>query len=143
MDKIEQMNMRDELGGTTELIQEKNIDQQQEMAEFSSPIQEVLDQPQAASMGLPSQEGYQTEGASVQRMRGQYPFGLKRHQVEALLAGVAAVIGTSDTVQSKLSEFVPQFYNDGGKVSLTGMALLVLVVAVVFYFGKQFILDRR
>lgn len=136
------MNMRDELGGATELTQEKNIDQQQEMAEFSSPIQEVLDQPADPTMVAPTQETYQMEGAP-RRITSQYPFGLKRHQVEALLAGVAAVIGTSDTVQAKLSEFVPQFYNDGGKVSMTGMALLVIVVAIVFYFGKQFILDRR
>lgn len=144
MDKLEQMNMRNELDGTTSIGLEKNIDKQQEMAEFSSPIQEVLDQPQTHSLPLMSStENYQTEGSAVAKMGGQYPLGLKRHQVEALLAGVAAVIGTSDTVQGKISEFVPQFYGDSGKVSVTGMVLLVLVVAIIFYFGKQFILDRR
>lgn len=145
MDKVQNMNMRDELSGSTEITPEKNVDKEQEMAEFSSPISEVMDQPQAGAQMM-SSEGYMPEpryAGPAPISGGKYPLNLKRHQVEALLAGVAAVLGTSDTVQGKIADMVPQFYNEAGKISATGMAILVLVVAIIFYFGKQFILDRR
>ena len=117
------------------------------MADFSSSIQDVMGenlQNMSKSGGEQGGEDYTLEqppGSKVWRDK-RYPLGLKKNQVEALLAGVAAIIGTSDSVQSKIADMVPQFYGESGKLSITGMAILVLVVAIIFYFGKQFVMSR-
>jgi hypothetical protein len=37
---------------------------------------------------------------------------------------------------------VPKFTSDGGDLSLTGLIVSALVAAVVFYFARQFLVDR-
>ena len=91
--------MRDELSGSTllsdlieEKKEEKNIDKEQ--MEFSTPIEQVMDTPpviQPQEMMAPM--------AQKAMAPSQYPFNLKKPQIEALVAGVAAVIGFSDIVQ--------------------------------------------
>jgi len=147
MDTVKEATIRDELDGATLISQEKNVEEKQEMADFSSSIQDVMGE----NVQLTTQKGgdqvhddYTLEQSNDTKMwRGKrYPLGLKKNQVEALLAGVAAIIGTSDSVQSKIADMVPQFYGESGKLSVTGMAILVLVVAIIFYFGKQFVMNR-
>ena len=111
------------------------------MAEFSSSIQDVMDAPRGESLPNFSQETYTTPGKPA--WTKQYPLGLNYKQMEALIAGVAGVIGTSEAVQNKIAQMLPQFYSEAtGKVSLTGMAVMVLIVAIIFYFGKQMIMSR-
>ena len=138
----------DELEGATILATdepEKNPSSNQ-MAEFSSSIQDVMDAPRSENIPNFSAGGgevYQTQTQSKPAWTKKYPLGLTYKQMEALIAGVAGVIGTSDAVQSKLSGMLPQFYSEAtGKISMTGMAVLVLVVAVLFYFGKQLVMNR-
>ncbi len=127
--------MRDELTGTTllsdlidETSQEKNIDKQQ--MEFSTPIDQVMDVQPQRIIQAPSQKS------------SGYPMNLNKKQMEALVAGVAAVIGFSDVVQGKILDMIPQALNESGKLSAVGMAVMVLLVAVIFYFLKQFTINR-
>lgn len=132
--------MRDELTGTTllsdlidETSQEKNVGKQQ--MEFSTPIEQVMDSPDT----MQPQRMIQVPS---QKSSGGYPMNLNKKQMEALVAGVAAVIGFSEIVQGKILDMIPQALNESGKLSAVGMAVMVLVVAVIFYFIKQFTMNR-
>lgn len=131
--------MRDELTGTTllsdlidETSQEKNVGKQQ--MEFSTPIEQVMDSPDTMQpqrmIQVPSQKS------------SGYPMNLNKKQMEALVAGVAAVIGFSEVVQGKILDMIPQALNESGKLSAIGMVVMVLIVAVIFYFLKQFTINR-
>lgn len=61
------------------------------------------------------------------------PFGLTSEQLQAAIAGIAAVIAFSKPVQSKLSSFIPNFEIGSGNLSLTGMIASALVVAVIYF----------
>lgn len=125
--------MRDELGGYESI--EKNVEPSQEM-EFSTPISDVIDTPQML-IGEPSEPVMKKSSSS-----SKYPLNLKKDQVEALIAGVAGILGYSDFIQSKLIDTFPQFISDSGKLSATGSAVTVLIIAVIFYFLRKFIMNR-
>ena len=117
--------MRDELSGSTllsdlteEKKEEKNIDKEQ--MEFSTPIEQVMDTPP-----LMQPQEIMSPVAQKVMSASQYPFNLKKNQVEALVAGVAAVIGFSDIVQTKVLDMIPQALNDSGKLSGIGMLVMV------------------
>jgi len=140
--------MNDELAGATIIQaegQERGNDHfpadsfpdKEQMAEFSTSIQDIMDK-DAPQMNI-SSDAPGTQGP-VPKWAKKYPLGLNYKQVEALIAGLAGVLGTSEAVQSKLASSLPQFYSDSGKISMTGMAVMALVVAVIFYFAKQFLL---
>jgi len=130
---------------------EKNVDESQ-MADFSTPIEEVL---QNEVMGGPAYGpgggGEQQAGPSA-RIAGapqkksagasKNPFGLTDEQFQAALAGAAAVVAFSKPVQERLRGMVPKFAGDSGDVSLTGLAVTALVAALVFYILKKFIAER-
>ena len=127
---------------------EKKVDQDQ-MADFSSPIEEVMPGPgqmmQNEVMGPPTQMlpgNIPTARTSKKKSASQNPLGLTDEQFTAVLAGIAAIVAYSPQVQGKLSTMVPKFLNEAGKQSLTGMVVTALVAAIVFYFAKQFIKDR-
>lgn len=131
--------MNDELDGSTTIIrEEKNVDTPQEM-EFSTPISDVIDHPVMSQAMAQVQETMPQKVSKVSQKQ-QYPLNLKKEQIEALIAGAAAVVGFSDIVQNKLIDVVPQALNDSGKLNLTGLAITALIVALVFYFMKQFLL---
>jgi hypothetical protein len=137
------MSMRDELAGSTDISalldkkeEEKNVDTKQEM-EFSSPINDVMDTPGA----LPDIMAPQIS-AAPERSSG-YPFNLKKNQVEAILAGLAGVIGFSEIVQDKISEFVPQAIGESGKLSTTGMVVMLGIIAIIFFFLKRVVMKTR
>ena len=128
---------------------EKNVDQSQ-MAEFATPIEEVMPGPsgmiQDEIMGpaMPMSGNKRTprsdDGGSKKKSKN--PFGLTDEQYMAALAGVAAVVAFSKPVQSRLQTAVPKFMTETGEVSLTGLAVSALVAAIVFYFAKQFLSDK-
>lgn len=135
---MENYSLRDELDGTS-IITEKNIETQQEM-EFSTPISDVIDVPamsQSVLAEVPSSKPAQAAPSS-----SKYPLNLKKEQVEALIAGIAGVIGFSDFVQNKLIDNIPQAIKENGKLSVTGMVITLLVIAVAFYFIRKFTLNR-
>lgn len=128
--------MRDELDGAT--LIEKNVDTPQEM-EFSTPISDVIDHPVISQAIAQQQESAPAQKVSKGSSK-QYPFNLKKDQVEALIAGLAGVIGFSDVIQNKVIDMIPQALNESGKLTLTGLGITALIVAVIFYFLRQFIL---
>ena len=68
------------------------------------------------------------------------PGNLTDEQMQALFAGLCAVIAFSGPVQDKLSTFIPQFVTDAGNRSTIGIAATGAVAALVFYFGKRVVL---
>jgi hypothetical protein len=128
---------------------EKKVDEDQ-MADFSSPIEEVMPGPgqmlQNEMMGPPPPllpGNVQAPRTSKKKTpASKNPFGLSDEQFYAALAGVAAIAAYSAPVQGKLSTMVPKFLNDSGKQTMTGIIVTALVAAVIFYFAKQFIKDR-
>ena len=122
-----------------EPIQENNPSKE-EMAEFSTSIQDVMDKETNFASGGSQGQIMLDQAPIAPKWAKKYPLGLTYQQVEALLAGVAGVIGTSEAVQLRLANMLPQFYSDSGKISMVGMAVMVLIVAAIFYFGKRVIL---
>lgn len=128
---------------------ENKIDSSQ-MADFSSPIEEVMAGPgqmmQDEVMGPPQmmQGNKRTpkSDSSGSKKSGKNPFGLTDEQFQAALAGVASVIAFSKPVQEKLSTMVPKFLSESGDMSMTGMVVTALVAAIVFYFTRQF-MDKQ
>jgi hypothetical protein len=131
--------IRDELDGCVSLdVEEKNVEESQETMEFSTPISDILESPvppQMKSFMAPEDTPIQKKTSGP-----QYPLGLKKDQIEALIAGLAGVIGFSDPVQNKLIDMFPQMLSDSGKLSMFGMAIVLVIVAVIFYFGRRFIM---
>lgn len=118
---------------------EKNLDESQ-MAEFSTAIEEVMPGP---GQMLQDEVMAPMKKSSGESRRGQSknPMGLTDEQYHAVLAGVAAVIAFSKPVQGKLGSMVPKFEVDGD-LSLTGMVVSALVAAILFYFAKQFLVEK-
>lgn len=120
----------------------KNVDESQ-MADFSTPIEEVLQNEVMgpAYGGAPQQAGPSAAmAAHSPRKEGgssKNPMGLTEEQFQALLAGVAAVAAFSKPVQERLRTMVPKFVGESGEVSLTGLIVSALVAAIVFYFLKK------
>jgi hypothetical protein len=133
---MENMTLRDELDGAT--VIEKNVDTPQEM-EFSTPISDVIDHP-VISQAIAQQQESAAPPAKKMSSKQQYPFNLKKDQVEALIAGLAGVIGFSDIIQNKVIDMIPQALNESGKLTLTGLGITAVIIAVIFYFLRQFIL---
>ena len=128
---------------------EKKVDESQ-MADFSTPIEEVMPGPnqmiQNEVMGppqmmMPGPAASRTHGRK-EESSSKNPFGLTDEQFQAAIAGAAAAIVFSKPVQTRLRSMVPKFVNDSGDTSLTGLISTALVVAVVFYFAKKFIADK-
>ena len=149
---------RDKLGATksvpTGLLKpEKKVDESQ-MADFSTPIEDVMAGPgqmlQNEMMGSPYAPPQQAPSASRKRSGddepkskgSKNPFGLTDEQFQAALAGVAAIVAFSKPVQSRLRTMVPKFVGESGDVSLTGLVVTALVAAIVFYIIKKFIVDK-
>jgi hypothetical protein len=125
---------------------EKKVDEDQ-MADFSSPIEEVMPGPgqmmQNEVMGPPPPiiPG-PSPRAAKKKSTSTNPFGLTDDQYIALIAGVSAVVAFSEPIQGKLSSMVPKFLGESGKHTTTGLIVTALVAAIIFYFAKKFIKDR-
>jgi hypothetical protein len=125
---------------------ENKVDSSQ-MADFSSPIEEVMAGPgqmmQDEVMGPPQMMSGNKRtpkaDTSSSSKKSKNPFGLTDEQFQAALAGVAAVVAFSKPVQGKLSTMVPKFLSESGEMSTTGMVVTALVAAILFYFARQFI----
>jgi hypothetical protein len=67
------------------------------------------------------------------------PFNMTDEQVEALLAGVVALLAFSGFAQDKLSTMIPKFLEETGKQSTIGMIITALLAAAIFYFSRRFV----
>ena len=66
-------------------------------------------------------------------------FGLTAAQLNAALAGIAAVAAFSKPVQNKLADLIPKFMSDAGDLSATGMLATAFFAAVVFFIIHKFV----
>ena len=66
------------------------------------------------------------------------PFGLTDDQLNAALAGIAAVAAFSKPVQNKLADLIPKFMSDAGDLSATGMLATAFIAAVIFFIVHKF-----
>ena len=123
--------------------EEKNIGQNQ-MAEFSTALDDVVppgpsmqmqdmafgsvNAGSPASIAAPPQAQQQPAGRKI-------PFGLTMEQYMALLAGLAAVVATSKPVQDKVAQFMPNV--EAGSVS--AMAVTAVLAALVFFLAHRFL----
>jgi hypothetical protein len=121
------------------------------MAEFSSPIEEVMAGPgqmiQDEVMGGPSRvpigqkSSYRSEDQSEpKKTKTNNPFGLTDDQFQAAIAGAVAVVAFSKPVQTRLISMVPNFLNENSELTMTGMAVSALVAAIIFFLVKQYML---
>jgi len=123
---------------------EKNVDESQ-MADFSTPIEEVMQNEIMGSQMAPSAAVQRRHEEPQERKKAAAtgnPFGLTDDQFQAALAGAASVVAFSGPVQSRLRTMVPKFVGESGEVSLTGLAVTALVAAIVFYIIKKYVIER-
>lgn len=73
-------------------------------------------------------------------MQSKNPLNLTDDQMEALVVGLVAVMAFSKPVQEKLAQTIPQFLNENGGRSNVGIILSGLVAALIYFFGRRFIL---
>ena len=124
---------------------EKKIDESQ-MADFSSPIEDVLpgpgqllqDEVQGSAYARPPPRTVSNATPPASHS-SKNPLGLTDDQYAAALGGVAAVVAFSKPVQGKLSTMVPKFLGENGEVSLTGLIVTALIAAILFYFARKYI----
>ena len=131
-----------DFSGSSELVQpipqEKKVEEEQ-MMEFSSSVADLVPPQQDAYINPTNQR---VSGLSLpneppsNNKKSQNPFNLTDDQLNALIAGVVAVVLFSTTVQTKLAGFVPNFTGMNGNIAN------VLVGAVLFYFAHRFIKNR-
>ena len=122
------------------------------MASLSTPIEEVLDTPMGLmqpQVGLQQPEMIDARTVQTHPARpaaaassASNPLNLNDDQLQAAIAGVAAVAAFSKMVQSKLGELMPTAFEMDGHLSTTGMALTAFIAAVIFYLLKNFVVKR-
>jgi hypothetical protein len=151
LDMIKELPKEEQKGVPTGLLQSEpeNKIEESQMADFSSPIEEVMAGPgqllQDEVMGGPPQmqtgnKRTPKSDSSDEKRKSNNPFGMTDEQFQAALAGVVAVIAFSHPVQSKLTSTVPRFLTETSELSMTGMAVTALVAAVLYYFAKQYLI---
>jgi hypothetical protein len=108
---------------------EKNIDESQ-MAEFSTPLDDVIPQQNEMAFGQPQQQQVQPQ-TNLRKI----PFGLTMEQYMAVLAGLAAVVATSKPVQERVGQFFPSVETG----SMSAMGLTAILAAIVFFLAHRFL----
>ena len=95
----------------------------------------MAQQPMFVQQQIPTPQGYQKKTVDSKN-----PMNMTDEQVEALLAGVVALLAFSGFAQDKLSTMIPKFLDEAGKQSTIGMIITALLAAVLFYFGRRFVI---
>jgi hypothetical protein len=119
--------------------------------DFSTPISDVVpsaDFDMGPSMGGPYKNPQNNRVAAlsldnasagpVSSSSSKNPFGLTDDQLNAALAGIAAVAAFSKPVQNKLADLIPKFMSDAGDLSATGMLATAFIAAVIFFIVHKF-----
>ena len=96
-------------------------------------------QPSYVQQQMPVPQGYNTQPQKP-ASSSKNPLNLTDEQMEALLAGAAALLAFSGVAQEKLSTIVPKFLDEFGKRSMMGSLVTALLVAIMFYFGRRFVI---
>lgn len=130
---------------------ENKVDESQQMADFSTPIDELVtpgpgqmiqdEMMGPASMPMQSKRVARNEGGGSRKSNN--PLGLTDEQYTAVIAGLCGLAAFSKPVQEKLIDMIPSMIKDGtDNLSVTGMAIMAAVVALLFYFAKRALLQN-
>jgi hypothetical protein len=119
--------------------------------DFSTPISDVVpsaDFDMGPSMGGPYKNPQNNRVAALSldnasagpaSPSSKNPFGLTDDQLNAAIAGIAAVAAFSKPVQNKLADLIPKFMSDAGDLSATGMLATAFIAAVIFFIVHKFV----
>ena len=119
--------------------------------DFSTPISDVVPSAEfdsAPMMGGPYKNPQNNKvvalsldnaGSGATSSSTKNPFGLTDDQLNAALAGVAAVAAFSKPIQNKLADLIPKFMSDAGDLSVTGMLATAFIAAVIFFIVHKFV----
>ena len=127
-------------------VVENKVEESKEMADFSTPIDELVapgpgqmiqdEMMGPASLPMQSKRVARNEGGSGSKSNN--PMGLTDEQYTAVIAGLCGLAAFSKPVQEKLIDMIPSMLKEGtDDLSVTGMAIMALVVAALFYFAKR------
>jgi len=135
---------------------EKNVSQNKEMTMDSTPISDIMGQPempleppmmesdpriqqqpmmmqQPMVMSPPPQQQQQQIVTQTKN-----PFNLTDEQMQVLIVSICTAAAISKPVQEKLAIYVPQFLNEQGQRSMVGLAATGAVAAGIFYVIKRY-----
>jgi len=131
---------------------EKNVSQNKEMTMDSTPIYDIMGQPempleppmmeadprmqQPVVMQQPMIVQQPQQQQAVQQNKN--PFNLTDEQMQAVIVAACTAAAISKPVQEKLANYVPQFLNDQGHRSAVGLAATGAVAAGIFYVLKRY-----
>jgi len=127
-------------------IEENKVEESKGMADFSTPIEELVapgpgqmlqDEMMGPSMmPVQAKRAPRNEGGSSHKSNN--PLGLTDEQYTAVIAGLSGLAAFSKPVQEKLIDMIPSMIKDGSdSLSATGMVIMALVAALIFYFAKR------
>jgi hypothetical protein len=145
MDNLESMDLNSNEGTSVNVNhQEKNMNK---LKMDSTPISDIMGSPDvmdAQGQQIPNftQLPQHMDAAPPAPTKRSNPGNLTDEQIEAIFAGAIAVMAFSKPVQSKLANSIPNFMGEGGDQSTTGLAATAVVAAILFYFGKRFVLPQ-
>ena len=142
---------------TTSFVQqnqpEKNVSQNKEMTMDSTPISDIMGQPempleppmmdsdprmQQQQMMQPPPMVMQQPQQQVAAPQNKNPFNLTDEQMQAAIVAACTAAAISKPVQEKLANYVPSFLNEQGHRSAVGLAATGAVAAVIFYVLKRY-----
>jgi hypothetical protein len=98
----------------------------------------MAQQPMFVNQQIPIPQGYQQQPQKT-AVASKNPLNLTDEQMEALLAGIVALLAFSGLAQDKLSTLIPKFLDEAGKRSTVGTLVTALLAAAIFYFGRRFV----
>jgi hypothetical protein len=141
---------------TTSFVQqnqpEKNVSQNKEMTMDSTPISDIMGQPEMpleppmmesdprVQQPIVMQQPMVMQPQQQQQMAPQTknPFNLTDEQMQAVVVAACTAAAISKPVQEKLANYVPQFLNEQGHRSMVGLAATGAVAAGIFYVLKRY-----
>lgn len=132
MDSVETYQL-DPPSGMVSINENVEEPQEEPMAEFSTPISELVNNDPDEQVVQPMMMGppVKKESSAPKKRQGS----LTPEQMDALLAGVAAVLAFSKPVQEKITQMIPA----GG---IVGSLATALIAAIAFYFLKKFLVKK-
>ena len=91
---------------------------------------------------IPVAPGQQPQDLQKAQPESKKFMNLTTEQIEALMVGFICVLAFSRPLQEKLVQIVPQFLNENGSKSTVGLAITGLIAAVLFFFGRKFLMKN-
>jgi hypothetical protein len=106
----------------------------------------VSQDPRMMHMAQPQQPKQPMESSfkpkSKPSSKTQYPFNLNEEQMDALIAGVSAIVAFSVSVQEKLANVLPSAFDEAGARTTMGIIVSGVIAAIAYYIIKKFAMPK-